>query len=73
MWSSPDAGLTIACEMNGASGPENPDATVGADLVTEDATVDDSAGVKVLGDSDYATGDTLHTLNDKGWTALVKP
>lgn len=72
----PDTGLTTAVRLTKANGPDNSDAAVGADLVTTDPTIDTSAGaapVEVLGDSAYATGDMLHTLDQKSWTPLVKP
>ena len=38
----PDTGLTTAAALTGASGPHNGDATVGADLLERDNTVDDN-------------------------------
>jgi hypothetical protein len=72
----PDTGLTTAVRLTKTNGPGNSDAAVGADLVTSDPTVDttpSAAPVEVLGDSAYATGDMLHTLDQKNWTPLVKP
>ncbi len=68
----PDTGLATMVELTKAAGPDNSDATVGARLVVADPTIDTGA-VEVLGDSAYATGDMLHTLEGKGWAALVKP
>ena len=67
----PDTGLTTMCELTRTNGSENSDATVGAELVTTDPTIDGEVGV--LGDSAYATGDMLHQLNEKQWTPLLKP
>ncbi|MBA2698052.1 MAG: IS1182 family transposase [Nocardioidaceae bacterium] len=73
----PDTGLTTAVRLTKASGSENSDANVGADLVIADATITDSqaAGqqVEVLGDSAYATGDMLKTLDGRKWTPVLKP
>ncbi|MCT2122560.1 transposase, partial [Dietzia cinnamea] len=69
----PDTGLTTATRLTRASGPDNSDATVGADLVTTDPTTTDVENIEVLGDSAYATGDMLATLAGKQWLPLVKP
>jgi IS5 family transposase len=69
----PDTGLTTAVRLSKASGSENSDANVGADLVTTDTTVQGDTHLEVLGDSAYATGDMLHTLAGKKWTPLLKP
>jgi len=77
----PDTGLMSAVKLTKTNGPANSDATVGAELVaadptiTEDITEDvaERIGVEVLGDSAYATGDMLHTLEGKKWTPLLKP
>jgi hypothetical protein len=73
----PDTGLTTVCALTKTNGSENSEATVGAELVTTDPTIDPAiAGggtVDVLGDSAYATGEMLHTLAVRGWTPLLKP
>lgn len=69
----PDTGLTTAVRLTKTNGPANSDANVGADLVITDSTIAEGARVEVLGDSAYATGDMLHTLDGKQWTPLVKP
>jgi IS5 family transposase len=69
----PDTGLTTAVRLTKTSGSENSDANVGADLVTADQTVNRGQSVEVLGDSAYATGDMLHTLDGKKWLPLLKP
>jgi IS5 family transposase len=69
----PDTGLTTTVKLTKTNGAENSDATVGADLVTTDATVAAGDHLEVLGDSAYATGDMLHTLDGKKWTPLLKP
>jgi IS5 family transposase len=71
----PDTGLTTAVRLTKVNGPGNSDANVGAALVTADPTIDPGTGtpVEVLGDSAYATGDMLHTLDQRGWIPLVKP
>jgi IS5 family transposase len=68
----PDTGLTTVCELTKTNGPDNSDATVGAELVAADPTID-AGNIEVLGDSAYATGDMLHQLNEKQWTPLLKP
>ena len=67
----PDTGLATMVELTKAAGPDNSDATVGARLVVADPTI--TGPVEVLGDSAYATGDMLATLDAKQWTPLVKP
>ena len=74
----PDTGLTTVCELTKTNGSENSDATIGAELVTADPTIDAQDGgaagdIEVLGDSAYATGDMLHQLNEQQWTPLLKP
>lgn len=72
----PDTGLTTVCELTKTNGPENSDATVGAELVVADPTLreeDIEGPIEVLGDSAYATGDMLHQLDEKQWTPLLKP
>ena len=69
----PDTGLTTVCGLTKTNGPENSDATVGAELVTADPTIAVSEDIEVLGDSAYATGDMLAVLEAKKWTPLLKP
>lgn len=69
----PDTGLTTMCELTKTNGPANSDATVGAALVTADPTIGEGREVEVLGDSAYASGDMLATLDAKKWTPLLKP
>ena len=77
----PDTGLTTAAALTGASGPHNGDATVGADLLERDNTVDDNTvdisgegnGVEVLADSAYGTGQMLAALERAGHTPVIKP
>ena len=67
----PDTGLATVVELTKAAGPDNGDAAVGARLVVADPTI--AGPVEVLGDSAYATGDMLATLEGKRWTPLLKP
>lgn len=73
----PDTGLTTAVKLTKASGSENSDANVGAVLVVADPTIAEGENlmgvVEVLGDSAYATGDMLHTLDAKKWIPILKP
>lgn len=69
----PDTGLTTTVRLTKTNGSDNSDANVGAQLVTADPTIITGQDVEVLGDSAYATGDMLHTLDQKRWTPLVKP
>jgi hypothetical protein len=69
----PDTGLTTAVKLTKTNGPANSDANVDADLVIADPTIADGESLEVLGDSAYATGDMLHTLDAKQWTPLLKP
>lgn len=72
----PDTGLTTMCELTKTNGPTNSDAAVGAELVVADPTIGKDgieAPIEVLGDSAYASGDMLHTLDQKKWIPPVKP
>ncbi len=72
----PDTGLTTVCALTKTNGPENSDAAVGAELVVADPTLaeqDTDSPVEVLGDSAYASGDMLHTLDGKKWIPVLKP
>jgi hypothetical protein len=69
----PDTGLMPAVKLTKTNGSENSDANVGAELVVADPTIAEDQQVEVLGDSAYATGDMLHTLDGKKWTPLLKP
>lgn len=69
----PDTGLSTAVRLTKTNGPANSDANVGAELVVNDPTITEGDNIEVLGDSAYATGDMLHTLDGKKWTPLVKP
>jgi IS5 family transposase len=69
----PDTGLMPAVKLTKTNGPANSDANVGAELVVADPTIAEGQQVEVLGDSAYATGDMLHTLDGKKWTPLLKP
>lgn len=69
----PETGLMTMVRLTKTSGSENSDASVGAELIAADPTITAGQKVEVLGDSAYATGDMLNTLNDKRWTPLVKP
>lgn len=70
----PDTGLVTEARLTKAAGADNSDATVGADLVTADPTINEQAGqVEVLGDSAYATGHMLATLHQRAWAPVLKP
>jgi IS5 family transposase len=69
----PDTGLSTVVKLTKTNGPDNSDATVGAELVTTDTTITDGTQIEVLGDSAYASGDMLHALKQKHWLPLVKP
>ena len=72
----PDTGLTTVCALTKTNGPANSDAAVGAELVVADPTLTEQntdSPVEVLGDSAYASGHMLHTLDGKDWIPLLKP
>ncbi len=72
----PDTGLTTAVALTKASGPENSDAAVGAELMAQDPTTESLAAgqqVEILGDSAYATAKMLAVLHAMGWLAILKP
>jgi hypothetical protein len=64
------------CALTKTNGPANSDATVGAELVVADPTLGEQrveGPIEVLGDSAYASGDMLRTLDGKKWMPLLKP
>ncbi len=72
----PDTGLTTVCALTKTNGPANSDATVGVGLVVADPTLREQGidgPVEVLGDSAYATGEMLRTLDGKKWMPVLKP
>ncbi|MFK5647002.1 IS1182 family transposase [Ornithinimicrobium sp. LYQ121] len=71
----PDTGLMTMVKLTRTNGTDNSDASVGADLVTTDPTITGTpnAPVQVLGDSAYASGPMLATLDAQKWTPVLKP
>ena len=71
----PDTGLMTMVKLTKTNGAEHSDAAVGADLVTTDSTLTATpdAPVQVLGDSAYASGDMLATLDARKWEPVLKP
>ncbi len=69
----PDTGLTTTVRLTKPSGSDNSDARVGAELVIADPTIAAGQVIEVLGDSAYATGEMLNTLDRKQWMPVVKP
>lgn len=81
----PDTGLTTAAAVTKASGADNSDATVGADLLDQDTTIEapvagcvGDAGeaadpIEVLADSAYGTGDMLAHLQAREFVPVIKP
>jgi hypothetical protein len=64
----PDTGLATACQLSKASGADSSDATVGIDLLTDEAD-----HVEVSGDSPYGSGAARAALDEAGHQALIKP
>lgn len=75
----PDTGLMTRVALTKTNGADNSDAAVGADLVTTDPTLTATATataeepVQVLGDSAYASGPMLATLDARKWMPVLKP
>ena len=72
----PDTGLTTVCELtktNGAGQLRCHRRRRTRDRRPHHRRAGRASGVEVLGDSAYATGDMLHSLNGKQWTPLLKP
>jgi DDE family transposase/transposase-like protein DUF772 len=67
----PDTGLFTAGELTKASGEDNHEAVVGLALLDDEPA--EPAGLEVLGDSAYGTGDARAALADAGHTAVIKP
>jgi hypothetical protein len=66
----PDTGLITATRLTAATGAANSEATVGRDLLAEDASI---GPMQVLADSAYGTGAALAALQAAGHTAVIKP
>lgn len=71
----PDTGLFTAGELTEAAGEDNHEAVVGLALLDADPAdvADIAAGLQVLGDSAYGTGEARAALADAGHTAIIKP
>ena len=71
----PDTGLMTMVKLTKTNGADNSDAAVGADLVTTDPTVTATPDVpvQVFGDSAYASGEMLATLDAQRWAPVLKP
>jgi IS5 family transposase len=74
----PDTGLITDTALTKAAGPDNSDASVGADLLESDTTIaaeqaDGEPAVEVLADSAYGTGDMLAALEAAGHLPVIKP
>jgi hypothetical protein len=67
----PDTGLITATRLTAAAGPAHSEATVGLDLLADDASI--TGPVQVLADSAYGTGEALAALSAAGHTAVIKP
>lgn len=67
----PDTGLFTAGELTKAAGADNHEAVVGLALLDDEP--DRPAGLEVLGDSAYGTGDARAALAAAGHTAVIKP
>ena len=64
----PDTGLITGCQLTAAAGPDDSEATIGAELLA-----DEPAGLQVLADSAYGTGAMLAALTEGGHEAIIKP
>lgn len=69
----PDTGLTTVVRATKASGRENSDASIGADLLSQDTTITEGQPVQVLADSAYGTGQMLDKLDQAGHEPVIKP
>ena len=67
----PDTGLITATRLTAAAGAANSEATIGLQLLADDASI--TGPVQVLADSAYGSGDALATLAAAGHTAVIKP
>jgi hypothetical protein len=67
----PDTGLFTAGEVTKATGDDHHEAVVGLGLLDDEP--DPPAGLEVLADSAYGTGDARAALTEAGHTAIIKP
>ncbi|HEY6749211.1 MAG TPA: IS1182 family transposase [Mycobacteriales bacterium] len=64
----PDTGIITGCQLTVAAGADASEATIGVRLLAEEP-----AGLQVLADSAYGTGDLLAALTAAGHEAIIKP
>ena len=64
----PGTGLITGCQLTAAAGPDASEATIGAELLAAEP-----AGLQVLADSAYGTGQMLAALTDAGHEPIIKP
>jgi hypothetical protein len=74
----PDTGLFTGADLTEAAGEANHEAVVALALLGQDhgnstADPDDTAGIEVLGDTAYGTGQARAALGKAGHTAIIKP
>jgi transposase len=75
----PESGLFTGGKLTKATGAENHEAVVGLELLAtepgrgERGGADGPAGMEVLGDSAYGTGEARAALVAAGYTAVIKP
>jgi IS5 family transposase len=64
----PDTGIVTDCALTKAAGADNQEAVVGVRLLEHE-----EAGLQVLADSAYGTGNARAALGDAGHQAVIKP
>ena len=69
----PDTGLITGCQLTAAAGPDVSEAMIGAELLAGEPSTGEPAGLQVLADSAYGTGQMLAALADAGHEAIIKP
>jgi Transposase domain (DUF772)/Transposase DDE domain len=71
----PDTGIITDTALTPAAGAANSDAAIGIDLLTTSTSVEtgSGAGVEVLADSAYGTGEALAVLTAAGHRPVIKP
>lgn len=69
----PTSGLATAVAATKAAGPENSDAAIGAELLSQDSIIGAGESVEVLADSAYGIGAMLHDLDQAGHHPVIKP
>lgn len=69
----PDTGLFTGVKLTKANGSDNHEAVIGLELLMGEDHSEDEAGLEVLGDTAYGSGQARAALIEAGHTPIIKP